>query len=105
MECVICYEEISEVNRCVLNCGHTFHTTCAMRFARHKDNCPLCRTTIGAEIHGNRCPPLLRMPVPFDKQTYEVIKSIHDLSKEKVISEERFQQVKNLIINATPLAE
>ena len=103
MECAICLEEVTETNKCVLTCGHGYHATCVMKHARRQDRCPLCREGIGAGINGT-APRLTKMPFPFDQQTFEVLKALHELEKNGTITNERWHQVKNLVTTGQTLA-
>lgn len=44
--CVICLEEMSDVNNIVFNYGHRFHADCFLNYSRTQNNsvvCPVCR--------------------------------------------------------------
>lgn len=43
-ECVICSESMCETG-CTLECGHTFHAMCIVRWFRQEQSCPLCRAS------------------------------------------------------------
>lgn len=41
--CSICYENYTDNNKYTLECNHTFHSECIIKWFRHqKQNCPLC---------------------------------------------------------------
>lgn len=46
----ICLEEVTEVNRCILSCGHVFCADCTILYAmnnrKHEFNCPMCHREI-----------------------------------------------------------
>lgn len=49
MECPICQTEITDVNKCVGRCGHTFHLDCILVWCQTKNqkgntSCPMCRS-------------------------------------------------------------
>lgn len=102
-ECVICYDALGERNICVLSCGHRFHATCAMKSARLRDSCALCREPIGANINNENWVRIMRMPMRFDMQTFEIIRSLHELEREGKITNERWHQVKNLLTGESDL--
>ena len=74
-----------------------------MQHARRQDRCPLCRADIGAGI-GNAPRRLISMPVPFDKQTADILTALHDMEKQGKITNERRIQIKNMIMDGRPLA-
>ena len=41
--CSICYSPISEESKISLDCKHTFHGQCIVKWFKHKTNCPICR--------------------------------------------------------------
>ena len=46
-ECVICMEPISDKDKAVLKCGHSFHASCMFSSVVKENNtCPLCRTEV-----------------------------------------------------------
>jgi hypothetical protein len=50
--CVICYEgykEYVEAYKAILDCGHSYHSTCIARWMGIQNKCPLCRKTIDRE--------------------------------------------------------
>ena len=42
-ECSICFEDIDESNKKILECGHTFHTDCINKWTKVNPICPYCR--------------------------------------------------------------
>ena len=46
--CSICFEN-HDNNSVSLNCGHSFHTTCIVKWLEENNTCPLCR----AEVYKN----------------------------------------------------
>lgn len=43
-ECVICTEELKDINLATTTCGHKFHFICLSKWHQGKNNhCPLCR--------------------------------------------------------------
>ena len=49
--CTICYSEIEgKKDSMCLPCGHEFHTTCAMKWFRENNTCPVCRAECGEKI-------------------------------------------------------
>ena len=44
--CPICFGEIEEDEKEVLDCGHEFHKTCILELIRHNNKCPKCRAHI-----------------------------------------------------------
>lgn len=103
-ECVICFEPIQETNKCILPCGHTFHTTCSVKCMVRRDRCPLCRATVGCELklHSKQ---LINPPIPIDQQMMEILKSLKGLVDTNKISDDRYHIVKNLVMNGKPLAD
>ena len=46
MACSICLDDESNDPTTTLECGHSFHTKCAMHWFRYENiHCPLCRST------------------------------------------------------------
>ena len=46
-ECLICTDNIKEMNMVVLECCHVYHTNCVkMLIKKRTRKCPLCRTKI-----------------------------------------------------------
>jgi hypothetical protein len=45
-ECVICWENIEQVNNCVTPCGHSFCFKCLMLALTRNPSCPCCRTSL-----------------------------------------------------------
>lgn len=43
-KCSICLDYVPNINTTTLECGHTFHTSCCLKWLRHNNNCPFCRT-------------------------------------------------------------
>ena len=42
-ECIICFEEINENNKYILECNHVYHTDCIMKWFRNgNQNYPMC---------------------------------------------------------------
>uniref|UniRef100_A0A8C4XXR1 RING-type E3 ubiquitin transferase n=1 Tax=Gopherus evgoodei TaxID=1825980 RepID=A0A8C4XXR1_9SAUR len=41
--CIICHEELSQENVCVLECGHSFHRRCIGTWLKTQSTCPTCR--------------------------------------------------------------
>lgn len=50
-ECAICYEELGDLQNYNLDdCGHTFHTSCIVKWFREgNSSCPICRD-VGSEM-------------------------------------------------------
>ena len=44
-ECAVCLEEVDD-RRCVLACGHVFHSSCILQSALHDARCPVCRVEL-----------------------------------------------------------
>ncbi|XP_028322024.1 E3 ubiquitin-protein ligase TTC3 [Gouania willdenowi] len=42
--CIICHEEMTSVDTCVLECRHSFHNECIRSWLREQSTCPTCRT-------------------------------------------------------------
>ena len=45
-ECSICYEDIEEKDKKILNCGHIFHNKCINNWIKINPICPYCRNYI-----------------------------------------------------------
>ncbi|XP_067401360.1 E3 ubiquitin-protein ligase TTC3 isoform X2 [Emydura macquarii macquarii] len=41
--CIICHEELSQEDLCVLECGHSFHKWCIGTWLKTQSTCPTCR--------------------------------------------------------------
>ncbi|XP_064207284.1 E3 ubiquitin-protein ligase TTC3 isoform X2 [Anguilla rostrata] len=41
--CIICHEEMTRDELCVLECRHSFHTECIRSWLREQSTCPTCR--------------------------------------------------------------
>ncbi|XP_074852251.1 E3 ubiquitin-protein ligase TTC3 isoform X2 [Carettochelys insculpta] len=41
--CIICHEELSQEDVCVLECGHSFHRRCIGTWLKTQSTCPTCR--------------------------------------------------------------
>ncbi|XP_015251563.1 PREDICTED: E3 ubiquitin-protein ligase TTC3-like [Cyprinodon variegatus] len=41
--CIICHEDMSQEDSCVLECRHTFHDECIRSWLKEKNTCPTCR--------------------------------------------------------------
>ncbi|XP_043394169.1 E3 ubiquitin-protein ligase TTC3 isoform X1 [Chelonia mydas] len=41
--CIICHEELSQEDVCVLECGHSFHRRCIGTWFKTQNTCPTCR--------------------------------------------------------------
>ncbi|XP_034608609.1 E3 ubiquitin-protein ligase TTC3 isoform X3 [Trachemys scripta elegans] len=41
--CIICHEELSQEDMCVLECGHSFHRRCIGTWLKTQSTCPTCR--------------------------------------------------------------
>ena len=46
-ECCICMDTIQITNRAVTGCGHVFCLGCLLQHLRAKNDCPMCRRTVG----------------------------------------------------------
>ena len=82
--CPICLEEISQINRTITPCGHTFHSSCIFKhiIAAHSCPtmmsliCPLCRK-IAFNSHEDGCqygccrPDLMGVRSPEDESDYD----------------------------------
>ena len=69
MECPICYESILEDEAChTLECNHTFHCSCIIKWLRQNTACPMCRDTgpqlDALTIHQRRLCPAPHIPLP-----------------------------------------
>jgi hypothetical protein len=42
-ECVICFEDIKDTNKCITKCNHLFCFECIFIYFQKKNECPLCR--------------------------------------------------------------
>ena len=46
-DCIICFDDYSENNKCSeLYCGHTYHTSCIKKWMNYREICPLCNTKL-----------------------------------------------------------
>ena len=46
-DCIICFDDYSENNKCSeLYCGHKFHNSCIREWILHREVCPLCNTEL-----------------------------------------------------------
>nr|XP_057942129.1 E3 ubiquitin-protein ligase TTC3 [Doryrhamphus excisus]XP_057942130.1 E3 ubiquitin-protein ligase TTC3 [Doryrhamphus excisus]XP_057942132.1 E3 ubiquitin-protein ligase TTC3 [Doryrhamphus excisus] len=41
--CIICHEEMNQLDHCVLECRHTFHKKCITSWLKENSSCPTCR--------------------------------------------------------------
>ena len=58
--CVICCGDLNEKGReChvtgentvrLQHCGHSYHSSCIVRWQQEKNSCPLCRTSLSSEV-------------------------------------------------------
>ena len=72
-ECSVCLENIGQKNFSVLECGHTFHTSCILRC---QNRCPLCRSSIihDDEIQDDSPPmPVTRQPIRYTPVAEELL--------------------------------
>ncbi|XP_075767908.1 E3 ubiquitin-protein ligase TTC3 isoform X1 [Pelodiscus sinensis] len=44
--CIICHEELSQEDLCVLECGHSFHKRCIATWLKTQSTCPTCRVHV-----------------------------------------------------------
>ena len=44
--CPICYDTIGNTNKMILECSHTYHTTCGITWLRTHNTCPTCRIEV-----------------------------------------------------------
>ena len=42
--CSICLDYVPNINTTTLECGHTFHTSCCLKWLQYNNVCPFCRT-------------------------------------------------------------
>ena len=49
-DCAICLECVEDGARCVLECGHTFHSACILQSVLHDQRCPVCRCTLAKAL-------------------------------------------------------
>ncbi|KAM4727125.1 E3 ubiquitin-protein ligase TTC3 [Anableps anableps] len=42
--CIICHEDMSPEDTCVLECRHSYHDKCIRSWLKEKNTCPTCRT-------------------------------------------------------------
>ena len=52
--CVICLNLIGTKNRCILQCGHSFHDVCLQKWLATHNTCPYCRSVHIQCQHGSR---------------------------------------------------
>jgi hypothetical protein len=52
-DCSICYEVMKKINVSVTECGHTFHTSCLLKAAIIKNECPYCRARLFEQVNVN----------------------------------------------------
>ncbi|GBM93873.1 hypothetical protein AVEN_213440-1 [Araneus ventricosus] len=46
IQCVICWETVSGLNRKSLPCSHVFHENCINEWLESSSSCPVCRSSI-----------------------------------------------------------
>ena len=61
IECIICFKEISDRNKCITKCNHLFCFECIFIYFQNKNECPLCRGAL----------------IPIDKYTLNNKKKIY----------------------------
>ena len=49
IECAVCLEPIAHDMECHTECGHVFHSSCALRAIRNDPRCCICRTPLVPE--------------------------------------------------------
>ena len=97
-ECCICMDTIQITNRAVTECGHVFCLSCLLRHTNNKNNCPMCRHTLGPEPQ----------PEPVNISTFGSILDVvlsNDALLEFIISnifDERFQLVPRQQVQQPP---
>ena len=48
-DCCICMDTIQITNKAVTECGHVFCLNCLLQHTKNKNDCPMCRHTLGPE--------------------------------------------------------
>ena len=46
MDCPICFDKITRVDKTVLKCNHLFHKECIDKWFKKSHCCPLCRDSL-----------------------------------------------------------
>ena len=68
--CPICYENIGEINRMILECRHIYHTSCGLTWLRTHNTCPTCRTEVYEQPENND-----------EVELDNITQNIHDLNE------------------------
>ena len=66
-DCCICMDTIQITNRAVTECGHVFCLGCLLQHLDNKNDCPMCRRTVGPQRCHTPTPP--RQQTPPRRQT------------------------------------
>jgi len=51
-KCALCYEEYTNRNIVITECGHKYHAQCLMMHARRHTECPMCLTALYEKFEG-----------------------------------------------------
>ena len=70
--CIICMESVNKLenNVMTLPCGHTYHTTCGIKWLQDHNTCPTCRNECGEK---RKNIPLLTPDVAMDLVQYRIM--------------------------------
>jgi hypothetical protein len=95
MKCSICLEKINR--KCILECGHIFHSECIDHWGIKKNTCPLCRKTIKIKLSAAEI--LIRDQIESDRK---MAQEIYERQREKLYLKTREESLKKVVQKLPP---